>query len=81
MCYRATLCKGFERLFPLQVVWHHMHHVVLVMHGRSVELRAVMWPRIGEELDEFELPCEPAGHGEIATGNVSSCAQFWRTFV
>ena len=33
-----------------------------------------------EELD-VELPCEPAGHGEIATGSVSSCSLFWRTFV
>ena len=33
-----------------------------------------------EELD-VELPCEPAGHGEIATGSVSSCSPFWRTFV
>ncbi len=40
-----------------------------------------MRPGIGNELDEFELPCEPAGHGEIATANVLSCAQFWRTFV
>ncbi len=33
-----------------------------------------------EELD-VELPCEPAGHGEIATGSVSNCSPFWRTFV
>ncbi len=31
-------------------------------------------------MDE-ELPCEPAGHGEIATGSVSICSPFWRTFV
>jgi hypothetical protein len=30
-------------------------------------------------MDE-ELPCEPAGHGEIATGCVSICSPFWRTF-
>ena len=29
----------------------------------------------------MDLPCEPAGHGEIATGSVSSCSPFWRTFV
>ncbi len=27
------------------------------------------------------MPCEPAGHGEIAVGSISSCAAFWRTFV
>ena len=31
-------------------------------------------------MDE-ELPCEPAGHGEIATGSVSSCSPSWRSFV
>ena len=31
-------------------------------------------------MDE-ELPCEPAGHGGIATGSVSICSPFWRTFV
>jgi len=31
-------------------------------------------------MDE-ELPCEPAGHGEIATESVSICSPFWRTFV
>ena len=28
-----------------------------------------------------DIPCEPAGHGEIATGSVTSCLEFWRTFV
>ena len=27
------------------------------------------------------MPCEPAGHGEIAIGSVSGCSAFWRTFV
>ena len=31
-------------------------------------------------MDE-ELPYEPAGHGKIATGSVSSCSPFWRSFV
>jgi hypothetical protein len=41
-----------------------------------------MWARIAgvEETDE-ELPCEPAGHGEIATGSVSICSPFRRYFV
>jgi hypothetical protein len=46
-------------------------------------MRDVMWKGIAdvnEAIDE-ELPCEPAGHGEIATGSVSSCSQFWRSFV
>ena len=30
---------------------------------------------------EDELPWEPAGHGEIATGSVTKCQEFWRTFV
>ena len=34
-----------------------------------------------EDLDEGVLPCEPVGHGVIATGSVQSCSQFWRTFV
>ena len=43
----------------------------------------MMWAGIAgmeEEMDE-ELPCEPAGHGEIATGSVSRCSSFWRSFV
>ncbi len=35
---------------------------------------------VEEEMDE-ELPCEHAGHGEIATGSVSSCSAYWRSFV
>jgi hypothetical protein len=34
-----------------------------------------------DDVDETELPCEPAGHGVIATGRVQSCKQFWRKFV
>ncbi len=39
-----------------------------------------MWAGIAVTHEEsgVELPCEPAGHGEIATGSVSSCAPFWR---
>ncbi len=43
----------------------------------------MMWAGIAgvdEEMDE-ELPCEPAGHGEIATGSVSRCSPLWGTFV
>ncbi len=41
----------------------------------------MMWTcDVGKESEE-ELPCEPAGHGEIATGSVSSRSPFWRTFV
>jgi hypothetical protein len=42
-----------------------------------------MWAGIAvtyEDLD-VEMPCEPAGHGEIATGSDSSCSPLWRTFV
>jgi hypothetical protein len=38
-------------------------------------------PRVGEGWLEEEFPCEPAWHGEIATGSVSSCSPFGRTFV
>ena len=34
-----------------------------------------------EEDTEMDIPCEPAGHGEIATGSITSCKEFWRTFV
>ena len=36
---------------------------------------------LSEEDSEGVLPHEPSGHGEIATGSVTSCAAFWRTFV
>ena len=35
---------------------------------------------MGEGVLEDELPCEPAGQGEIATGSVPSCSSLWRTF-
>ncbi len=28
-----------------------------------------------------ELPWEPEGHGAIATGSITKCKEFWRTFV
>jgi hypothetical protein len=34
-----------------------------------------------EDVDETELPCEPAGHGAIATGNVKSCKELCRASV
>ena len=40
-----------------------------------------MWTGDVEDESEEELPCETAGHGEIATGNVAICSPFWRTFV
>jgi hypothetical protein len=33
------------------------------------------------EGDDDELPWEPAGHGDIATGSINKCQEFWRTFV
>ena len=36
----------------------------------------------GMEADgDLEIPWEPAGHGQIATGSITSCQEFWRTFV
>ncbi len=34
-----------------------------------------------EEDMEMDIHCEPAGHGEIATCNVTICKEFWRTLV
>ena len=34
-----------------------------------------------DDVEETELPCEPAGHGAIAMGSVQSCKEFCRTFV
>ncbi len=34
-----------------------------------------------EAAEDAELPCEPAGHGQIATGSVSNYQEFWRSFV
>jgi hypothetical protein len=36
---------------------------------------------INEADEEEDNPWEPAGHGLIATGSVTSCLKFWRTFV
>jgi len=35
----------------------------------------------GADQDDNDLPCEPAGHGVIATESVESCKEFWRIFV
>jgi hypothetical protein len=37
----------------------------------------------GEEgaAEDAELSWEPVGHGQIATGIVSSCKEFWRSFI
>ena len=34
-----------------------------------------------EEEDTEDIPWEPAGYGQIAIGSVTSCKEFWRTFV
>jgi hypothetical protein len=34
-----------------------------------------------EAAEDAEFPWEPAGHGQIATCSVSSCQEFWRSFV
>ena len=31
-------------------------------------------------IDDLDLPCEPVGSGQIATGSVRKSAAFWRTF-
>jgi hypothetical protein len=40
-----------------------------------------MCPCAGEGLLEDEMPCDPAGHGEIETDCVSSCSSLSRTLV
>ena len=43
-----------------------------------------MWARDygdEEEAEDAELSWEPAGHGQIATGSVNNCQEFWRSFV
>ena len=34
-----------------------------------------------EEVEDLEMPCEPAGYGAIATGSILSRKELWRTFV
>ena len=34
-----------------------------------------------EEVEELDMPCEPAGYGAIATGSVQNCKEFRRSFV
>ncbi len=46
-----------------------------------IHVRSGRFEDIPEDLDDVELPCEPAGHGVIAIGNVQSCKEFLRTFV
>jgi hypothetical protein len=50
------------------------HHGAFIWHVTRAETREVMWPGSGEDEEESEeeLSCEPAGHGEIATGSVTS---------
>jgi len=49
-----------------------------IMHlGASPGLGAGSENGEGEE----EIPWEPAGHGAIATGSITKCKEFWRTFV
>ena len=57
-----------------------MHHTTqrCMCWFRPCEL--VRWDSEAD-LDDTDLPCEPAGHGIIATGSVESCKEFWRTFV
>ena len=58
----------FERLFLLHECG--ITSITVHSHGMCAESCVVMWAGIAdveEELDE-EMPCEPAGHGEIATG-------------
>ncbi len=34
-----------------------------------------------EDPSDTDIPCEPVGHGEIATGSVESCKDYWRSFL
>ena len=56
---------------------HHWHANMLPDEIVLVHLGSQEW----EDVEELDIPCEPAGHGAIATGNVQSCKEFWRSFV
>ena len=59
-----------------------MHCIASLHHGFLMRYRSSR-PDVGDEDEVWDddMPCEPAGHGEIAVGSVSRCAAFWRTFV
>ncbi len=47
-------------------------------------LRLLLHASLGADAmngEDEELPCEPAGDGDIATGSVASCKEFLRSFV
>ncbi len=59
---------------------HHWHH-------RITNNASFCIPFIGlgcyksEDPSYTDFPCESVGHGEIATGSVESCKEFWRSFL
>jgi len=78
MCYRAARCKRPARLFLL---YHVFASKIITMHkcmkgDGHLCVRDVLCLDMGEEVLEKELPSEPTGHGEIATGSVSSFSPF-----
>ncbi len=62
-CYEVI--RRVHRVCTRAYLMHALHHV----------------PDDGsrEEEDDDPIPWEPAGHEAIETGNVASCAAFWRT--
>ena len=84
---KNTVCNASHRWVSRYQVWvHHMlphQHHSLSMMGVLIHLCASPGLGAGSENmeGEKELPWEPASHGDIATGNITKCQKFWRTFV
>jgi len=59
------------------------HHNASILHVVCANVRDLMRTCSGgeEEDSEVELPCDPVGHGKIATESFSSCSPFCKTFV
>ena len=79
MCCGRVKKQPFFTFASLASELHQEHQF-----AQSDEFAPLQLGRFEESPDdpeESELPCEPAGHGAIATGSVQSCKEFWRTFV
>ena len=55
--------------------------VPCTLHGMGAALTVCSGPSDYAAVLDTELPHEPAGSEPVATGSISSCAEFWRSFV
>ncbi len=64
---------------------HAPHSYIVASSMMSVLMHLCASSGVGAGINnaegEEDLPCEPAGHGTIATGSITKCQEFWRTFV